>query len=77
MSEGRILIVEDDADTAEMLRLVFSEANFSVEVTSKGADALEYTRRHIPDLIILDIVSRAKADDSDKPYPHNISDPEG
>lgn len=56
MSEGRILIVEDDADTAEMLRLVFSEANFSVEVTSKGADALEYTRRHIPDLIILDIV---------------------
>ena len=56
MSEGRILIVEDDVDTAEMLRLVFDEANFSVEVSHRGTDALEYTRRNIPDLIILDIV---------------------
>ena len=56
MSKGRILIVEDDLDTAEMLRLVFSEANYSVEVTFRGTDALDYTRRHIPDLIILDIV---------------------
>jgi diguanylate cyclase (GGDEF)-like protein len=56
MSEGRILIVEDDADTAEMLRLVFTEAKYSVEVAFRGTDALDYTRRHIPDLIILDIV---------------------
>jgi len=56
MSEGRILIVEDDVDTAEMLRLVFTEAKYSVEVAFRGTDALDYTRRHIPDLIILDIV---------------------
>ncbi len=56
MSEGRILIVEDDVDTAEMLRVVFSEAKYSVEVTFRGDDVLDYTRRHIPDLIILDIL---------------------
>jgi len=56
MSEGRILIVEDDVDTSEMLRLVFTEAKYSVEVAFRGTDALDYTRRHIPDLIILDIV---------------------
>ncbi len=56
MSEGRILIVEDDVDTAEMLRLVFSEAKYSVEVAFRGTDALDHTRRQIPDLIILDIV---------------------
>jgi diguanylate cyclase (GGDEF)-like protein len=56
MSEGRILIVEDDVDTAEMLRLVFTEAKYSVEVAFRGTEALDYTRRHIPDLIILDII---------------------
>jgi diguanylate cyclase (GGDEF)-like protein len=56
MSEGRILIVEDDVDTAEMLRNVFSEAQYSVEVAFRGDDVLDYTRRHIPDLIILDIL---------------------
>ncbi|HUS94665.1 MAG TPA: response regulator [Patescibacteria group bacterium] len=56
MSEGRILIVEDDVDTAEMLRDVFSEAQYSVEVAFRGDDVLDYTRRHIPDLIILDIL---------------------
>jgi PleD family two-component response regulator len=56
MAQGRILVVEDDADTAEMLRLVFTEENFSVEVAKRGNEALEYSRKNIPDLIILDIV---------------------
>ena len=56
MAQGRILVVEDDTDTAEMLRLVFTEENFSVEVTNRGNQALAYTRKNMPDLIILDII---------------------
>ncbi len=56
MAQGRILIVEDDADTAEMLGEVFQEANYSVEIARRGNEALDYTRRNIPDVIILDIM---------------------
>lgn len=56
MSEGRILIVEDDHDTAKMLADYFSELGFLTQVADRGTTALDYTRRRLPDLIILDIL---------------------
>ncbi len=56
MSQGRILVVEDDRDTAEMLRIYFTEVGFAVEVCGQGTEVLSRSLSHLPDLIILDIM---------------------
>lgn len=56
MSKRQILIVEDDKDTAEMLRIFFTAESYDVDVAMRGLEALELTRRKIPDLVILDII---------------------
>jgi PleD family two-component response regulator len=56
MSKSRLLIVEDDLDITRMLTAYFSGQDFDVEVAHRGAEALEKTRRTLPDLIVLDIV---------------------
>lgn len=56
MSNGRILIVEDDFDISNMLRIFFSGQGYNVEVAARGSDALETCRKKLPDLIVLDIM---------------------
>jgi DNA-binding response OmpR family regulator len=56
MSNGRILVVEDDFDISNMLRIFFSGQGYSVEVAARGSDALELCRKKLPDLIVLDIM---------------------
>ena len=55
-SNGRILVVEDDFDIANMLRIYFTGQGYSVEVAPRGSDALTLCRRQQPDLIVLDIM---------------------
>lgn len=55
MEKARLLIVEDDFDLAELLRINFSEQGFDVEIAHKGKEAIELTRKKNPNLIILDI----------------------
>jgi DNA-binding response OmpR family regulator len=56
MSNGRILVVEDDFDISNMLRIYFSGQGYSVEVAARGDDALTMCRQQLPDLIVLDIM---------------------
>jgi DNA-binding response OmpR family regulator len=56
MSKGRILVVEDDFDISNMLRIYFSGQGYEVQVAPKGADALSMTRKQLPNLIVLDIM---------------------
>ena len=56
MSKGRILIVEDDFDISNMLRIYFSGQGYEVQVAPRGGDALSMTRKQLPDLIMLDIM---------------------
>ncbi len=56
MSNGRILVVEDDFDIANMLRIFFTGQGYQVEVAARGGDALEQCRKQLPDLIVLDIM---------------------
>jgi len=56
MAKGRILIVEDDADTARMLRLLFEQDDYTVHVVGRGTEVFDETRSRLPDLIILDIL---------------------
>lgn len=53
--KSKILIVEDDADTSDMLREYFDLQGYEVLTAAWGGDALELCRRIPPDVIILDI----------------------
>ena len=52
-----ILIVEDDADIAELMQLLLERDGYSVRVASDGLDALQQLRSGLePDLILLDLM---------------------
>ena len=51
----RILVVEDEFETAEMLRIYFEFCGYEVLSTAWGRDVLEICRESHPDLVILDI----------------------
>jgi PleD family two-component response regulator len=56
MSKGRILVVEDDFDISNMLRIYFAGQGYEVQVAPRGSDALTATRKQLPNLIVLDIM---------------------
>jgi diguanylate cyclase (GGDEF)-like protein len=56
MNKGRILVVEDDVDISNMLRIYFTGQGYEVNLTGRGEDALALTRQKLPSLIVLDII---------------------
>ena len=56
MGKARLLVVEDDHDIANMLKIYFSGLDFEVDIAPRGGEALEKTRQVLPHLIILDIM---------------------
>lgn len=52
----KILVVEDNTDLAELLRLSLKEAGFTVTTAQNGLEALKKIRAALPDLIVLDLV---------------------
>jgi len=56
MSQGRILVVEDDPDIGNMLRIYFESKGYDVSVARRGEDALEMCRHQLPNVIVLDIM---------------------
>ncbi len=56
MGKSRLLIVEDDYDISNMLKIYFSGLGFDVDTAMRGNDALDKTRQVLPHLIILDIM---------------------
>jgi len=56
MGKARLLVVEDDVDIGNMLKIYFSGMDFDVDVAVRGSDALEKTKQSLPHLIVLDIM---------------------
>ncbi len=56
MAKGKILVVEDDSDISTMLKIYFGGQGYDVQVAPRGGDALTLTRKHLPQLIVLDIM---------------------
>jgi PleD family two-component response regulator len=56
MGKSRLLVVEDDSDISNMLKIYFSGLGFDVDTALRGNDALEKTRQVLPHLIVLDIM---------------------
>ncbi|EPK7665744.1 response regulator [Raoultella ornithinolytica] len=56
MQSKNILIVEDDADAAEVLEAYLRRENYTVRVAADGLSGLEQAERWQPDLILLDVM---------------------
>jgi len=56
MSLKRMMIVEDDADISNMLRIYFQSQDYEVAVAQRGEDALDMCRQQLPHIIVLDIM---------------------
>jgi DNA-binding response OmpR family regulator len=56
MNHMKILIIEDEANIAQVLRLYLEQADYSVLTASDGVAGLELHAREHPDLIILDLM---------------------
>lgn len=56
MSQGTILVVEDDSDISTLLRIYFESEGYSVVTAERGEAALEACRRQLPNVIVLDIM---------------------
>jgi diguanylate cyclase (GGDEF)-like protein len=56
MSKGRLLIVEDDFDISNMLRIYFDSQGYETIIATRGEEALETCRHKLPNLVILDIM---------------------
>ena len=52
----RVLVVEDEADVAEMIRYNLGKEGYDVRLAANGTDALRQVKEAKPDVILLDIM---------------------
>jgi phosphate regulon transcriptional regulator PhoB len=55
-SAGRVLVVEDERDVAELIRYNLTREGYEVVVAGSGGDAIKQAREVQPDLVLLDIM---------------------
>ncbi|MBQ5564946.1 MAG: response regulator transcription factor [Clostridia bacterium] len=56
MSMGKILVVDDDINICELLRLYIEKEGFEVVIANDGAQAVTKFKTEKPDLVMLDIM---------------------
>jgi two-component system, OmpR family, response regulator MprA len=52
---GRVLIVEDDVDIADVLRRSLRNEGYEVKTSADGSEALDVAAGFVPDLVVLDL----------------------
>jgi DNA-binding response OmpR family regulator len=56
LKRRKILVVEDEADFLDLLRLYFKQEGFAIATATNGLDAVKKARSLMPDLILLDVM---------------------
>ncbi len=56
ISKKRLLLVEDEMDLAEMVKMRLEDNSYDVLTAYDGQEALDKARKEKPDLIILDLM---------------------
>jgi len=51
-----ILVIEDDATTADIIRLYVEHEGYAVTIVADGTSGLQHARNDAPDLILLDVM---------------------
>jgi CheY-like chemotaxis protein len=55
MSKGRILVVEDNMDTYELVRFILEKNGYDTFLAMNGRDGVNAATKQVPDLIIMDL----------------------
>ena len=55
-TKPRILVVEDNADEAQMVKMILEPHGYDVTVAEDGQEGLEKAEANKPDLIVLDVM---------------------
>lgn len=55
MSKGRVLIVEDNMDTYELVRFILEKNGYEVFLAVNGRDGVHAATKQKPDLIVMDL----------------------
>ena len=58
--DTKLLIIDDDANICEMLKLYFENEGYKVKTASDGVEGLNYFKLFEPDLVLLDIMMPKK-----------------
>ncbi len=56
MANEKILVIDDDPDLVEVIRLTLEASGFEVYSAASGAEGLEKVKEVNPDLIVLDVM---------------------
>ena len=56
VSAKKVLVVDDEPDTLELVKLVLESAGFKTMLATSGRDALKLAQESKPDLVLLDIM---------------------
>jgi two-component system response regulator MtrA len=59
-TNGRVLVVDDDAALAEMLTIVLRQEGFDTRMVTRGDEALDEFRDYKPDVVLLDLMLPGK-----------------
>jgi two-component system cell cycle response regulator DivK len=55
MSKGRILVVEDNMDTYELVHFILEKNGYDTFLAMNGRDGVNAAAKQLPDLIIMDL----------------------
>ena len=56
MTDTKILVVDDDANISELLKIYFENEGYDVKIATDGMEGLSYFKLFEPDLVLLDIM---------------------
>lgn len=56
LSNRNVLVIDDESDTLELIKLILESGGFEVMVASSGIEALNIIETVRPDLVLLDIM---------------------
>ena len=55
-TKGKILVVEDNADEANLIKMILEPEGYEVAIASNGKEGLETIESDSPDLVVLDVM---------------------
>ena len=56
MTDTKILIVDDDPNFSDLLKMYFENEGYDVKLAADGSEGLNYFKMYEPDLVLLDIM---------------------
>ena len=60
MMDKRILVVDDDTNICEMLKIYLENEGYDVKTANDGAEGVNYFKMYAPDIVLLDVMMPKK-----------------